>query len=55
MIFYRKGVRRVTKQGKEVMYELETRVNGAVFPDLQGGPHNNMIAGIAVALKQVQR
>src|SRR6185295_14500602 len=33
--------------------ELETRVNGAVFPSCQGGPHNNTIAAIAVALKQV--
>ncbi len=53
VIFYRKGVRSVTKQGKEVMYDLEKKINGAVFPGLQGGPHNNMIAGIAVALKQV--
>jgi len=32
--------------------EIETRVNNAVFPACQGGPHNNTIAGIAVALKQ---
>jgi glycine hydroxymethyltransferase len=32
---------------------LEERVNFAVFPSNQGGPHNNTIAGIAVALKQV--
>ncbi|KAG0319841.1 Serine hydroxymethyltransferase, cytosolic [Dissophora globulifera] len=31
---------------------LEARVNQAVFPSIQGGPHNNTIAGIAVALKQ---
>eukprot|EP00030_Apusomonadida_sp_AF-17_P002230 a3076_76.p2 GENE.a3076_76~~a3076_76.p2 ORF type:complete len:469 (+),score=240.31 a3076_76:37-1407(+) len=29
------------------------RINAAVFPSLQGGPHNNVIAGIATALKQV--
>ncbi|CAG8554759.1 23027_t:CDS:2, partial [Racocetra persica] len=33
--------------------ELESRVNNAVFPSNQGGPHNNTIAAIAVALKQV--
>lgn len=32
--------------------ELEERVNFAVFPSLQGGPHNNTIAGIAVAMKE---
>lgn len=32
---------------------LEDRVNAAVFPGLQGGPHNHAIGGIAVALKQV--
>ncbi|XP_035224136.1 serine hydroxymethyltransferase, cytosolic-like isoform X2 [Stegodyphus dumicola] len=53
MIFYRKGVRSVTKAG-EVMYDLEEKINQAVFPGLQGGPHNNAIAGIATALKQAQ-
>ncbi|KJE91413.1 glycine hydroxymethyltransferase [Capsaspora owczarzaki ATCC 30864] len=33
-------------------YDLEARVNAAVFPACQGGPHNNTIAAIAVALKQ---
>lgn len=32
---------------------LEDRVNAAVFPGLQGGPHNHAIGAIAVALKQV--
>jgi glycine hydroxymethyltransferase len=32
--------------------KLETRVNQAVFPSCQGGPHNNTIAAVAVALKQ---
>jgi glycine hydroxymethyltransferase len=31
---------------------LEDQMNFAVFPSNQGGPHNNTIAGIAVALKQ---
>ncbi|RIA92213.1 serine hydroxymethyltransferase [Glomus cerebriforme] len=33
--------------------DLENRVNNAVFPSCQGGPHNNTIAAVAVALKQV--
>nr|CAG8535725.1 5492_t:CDS:2 [Entrophospora candida] len=33
--------------------DLESRVNNAVFPSCQGGPHNNTIAAIAVSLKQV--
>ncbi len=33
--------------------DLESRVNNAVFPSCQGGPHNNTISAIAVALKQV--
>lgn len=33
--------------------ELKERIDFAVFPSLQGGPHNNTIAGIATALKQV--
>ncbi|KAK0538517.1 glycine hydroxymethyltransferase shm1 [Tilletia horrida] len=32
--------------------EAEAKVNAAVFPACQGGPHNNTIAGIAVTLKQ---
>ncbi|WVO16514.1 hypothetical protein L204_104192 [Cryptococcus depauperatus] len=42
LIFFRKD--------KEA--DLEARVNSAVFPACQGGPHNNTIAGVAVALKQ---
>lgn len=53
LIFYRKGVRSVDKKGKEIMYDLEDKVNFSVFPSLQGGPHNHAIAGVAVALKQV--
>uniref|UniRef100_A0A674NJ23 Serine hydroxymethyltransferase n=1 Tax=Takifugu rubripes TaxID=31033 RepID=A0A674NJ23_TAKRU len=52
LIFYRKGVRSVDKKGKEVLYNLQERVNFAVFPSLQGGPHNHAIGGVAVALKQ---
>ena len=47
LIFFRKRGR----DGQPT--DLEGRVNQAVFPSNQGGPHNNTIAGIAVALKQV--
>lgn len=53
IIFFRKGVRSVDpKTGKETMFNLESLINQAVFPGLQGGPHNHAIAGVAVALKQ---
>jgi len=55
MIFYRKGVRSVDKKtGKETLYDLESRINHAVFPGHQGGPHNHTISALAVALKQAQ-
>lgn len=37
---------------QEVAYDLEEKINWAVFPALQGGPHNNTIASISVALKE---
>jgi len=52
LIFYRRGQKGVTKAGAPVMYDLEHRVNNAVFPALQGGPHNHAIGGVAVALRQ---
>jgi glycine hydroxymethyltransferase len=54
MIFYRKGVKKVDKKGKEVMYDLENAINFSVFPGHQGGPHNHTIAALAVALKEAQ-
>ena len=53
LIFFRRGVKAKDKQGKEIMYDLEQRVNQAVFPSLQGGPHNHAIGGVAVILRQV--
>ncbi|XP_064447125.1 serine hydroxymethyltransferase, mitochondrial isoform X2 [Mirounga angustirostris] len=53
LIFYRKGTRAVDpKTGREIPYTFEDRINFAVFPSLQGGPHNHAIAAVAVALKQ---
>uniref|UniRef100_A0A1A9WRX2 Serine hydroxymethyltransferase n=1 Tax=Glossina brevipalpis TaxID=37001 RepID=A0A1A9WRX2_9MUSC len=52
VIFFRKGLRKIKPNGDKVMYDLERRINDSVFPGLQGGPHNNTIAGIAAAFKQ---
>ena len=58
MIFYRKGPRTLTPHAKPnsppAQYDLEERINAAVFPGHQGGPHNHTIAALAVALKQAQ-
>jgi len=53
MIFYRKGQRGTTKKGEPIMYDIEDKINFAVFPGLQGGPHNHTIGALATALKQV--
>jgi glycine hydroxymethyltransferase len=58
IIFYRKGPK-ARRQGVHhghgdgsSNYDFEERINFAVFPSLQGGPHNNHIAALAIALKQ---
>lgn len=53
MIFYRKGSRRVDAK-KEILYDLKGKIDSAVFPGHQGGPHNHTISALAVALKQAQ-
>lgn len=45
----------VTEKGIEKDPQLPQKINKAVFPGLQGGPHENNIAGIAVALKEAQK
>jgi glycine hydroxymethyltransferase len=40
------------KKGKEIMYNIQNPLNEAVFPGLQGGPHNHSMAAVGVALKQ---
>merc|ERR1712079_589015 len=52
VIFYRKGVKGYKKNGDPIMYDYGPRINSAVFPGLQGGPHNHQIAALCVALKQ---
>ncbi|CAD5125657.1 DgyrCDS13859 [Dimorphilus gyrociliatus] len=52
MIFYRRGVRKISKSGEKIMWDIEKKINEAVFPGLQGGPHNHAIAGVGIALKQ---
>lgn len=57
IIFYRKGPK-PRKQGMNQnngsdRYDFEDKINFSVFPSLQGGPHNNHIAALAIALKQV--
>ncbi|XP_057503008.1 serine hydroxymethyltransferase 7-like [Actinidia eriantha] len=59
IIFYRKGSKPkkrgiLLSQGDgSDRYDFEEKINFAVFSALQGGPHNNHIAALAIALKQV--
>ena len=41
------------KKGNEKKLDFKSKIDGAVFPGLQGGPHLHSIAGIAVALGEV--
>jgi len=52
MIFYRKGQKGTDKKGNPIMYDIENKINFAVFPGLQGGPHNHTIGALATCLKQ---
>jgi glycine hydroxymethyltransferase len=58
MIFYRKGKKPTESLRKgepeDSTYDYEDRINMAVFPSLQGGPHNHQIAALAVALKHAR-
>jgi len=42
----------VTKKGLDAYPDLPDRINKAVFPGLQGGPHDNQTAAIAAALAE---
>ncbi len=48
----RGGIIMVTKKGIDKDAELPKKIDKAVFPGLQGGPHENAIAAIAVCLKE---
>jgi len=48
----RGGMIMVTKKGIQKDAELPKKIDKAVFPGLQGGPHENSIAAIAVCLKE---
>lgn len=59
IIFYRKGAKprrsgMLLNQGNgSDEYDFEEKINFAVCSALQGGPHNNHIAALAIALKQL--
>jgi len=48
------GQRGVDKKGNAITWDIEDKINAAVFPGLQGGPHNQSITALAVALKLAQ-
>jgi len=45
----------VTKKGLEKDPELPLKINRAVFPGIQGGPHDNQTAAIAVCLYEASK
>jgi len=51
----RGGMIMVTKKGLSKDSDLPKKVDKAVFPGLQGGPHENNIAAIAVCLKEASK
>lgn len=58
IIFYRRGTKPrkqgfAPNHGDDSNYDFEEKINFALYPSLQGGPHNNHIAALAIAFKQV--
>ncbi|GMH06757.1 hypothetical protein Nepgr_008597 [Nepenthes gracilis] len=59
IIFYRKAKKPkrigmlLNPSDASEQYDFEEKINFAVFPAMQGGPHNNHIAALAIALRQV--
>ena len=49
----RGGIIMVTQKGIDKDPELPSKIDKAVFPGLQGGPHDHTTAAIAVALKEM--
>lgn len=44
----------ITNKGLKKDADLPKKINSTIIPGIQGGPHLNSIAGIAVALKETQ-
>jgi len=57
VIFFRRGTKYDIddKPVEGQSYDLEANINFAVFPSLQGGPHEHQIAAIAVAMHEAQQ
>lgn len=53
IIFFRRGQRRKSTGDEADHYDFEAKINFAVSHSIQGGPHNNRTAALAVALLQV--
>lgn len=51
----RGGIIMVTKKGLKKDPELPKKIDSAVFPGLQGGPHDHTTAAIALSLKQAAK
>jgi glycine hydroxymethyltransferase len=51
----RGGMIMVTKKGLKKDPELGQKIDKAIFPGLQGGPHDHTTAGIAVALHEAEK
>ncbi len=49
----RGGIIMITQKGIDKDPELSAKIDKAVFPGLQGGPHDHTTAAIAVALKEM--
>ena len=51
----RGGIIMVTKKGLKKDPDLPKKINKAIFPGLQGGPHDNKTAAVAVALYEASQ